>query len=192
MHRAGNIFLVGFSGSGKSTIGRKLARKLNVQFYDTDEIIEQAAGKSIPRIFSEDGEDAFRHLEQQAIEGIVRRRLHSKVIALGGGAYQNKLTRNLLNEYGVVVYLSCSQEELLRRISTLPDRPKLHGLSADASKTSKAVLRERMKSLLGKRIKHYRAAHLTFSTSGKDADKSAVQLRARLAHYYARSKSKSG
>jgi shikimate kinase len=189
MHKASNIFLVGFSGSGKSTIGRKLARKLRVQFYDTDQIIEQAAGKSIPRIFSEDGEDAFRHLEQQAIEGIVTRRLHSKVIALGGDAYQNKRTRNLLNKHGVVVYLSCSQEELLKRISELPDRPKLHGLSSGANRTSKTVLRARMKTLLGKRLKHYRSAHLTFSTSGKDVDNSAIQLKARLAQYYARNKS---
>ncbi|MEW6412802.1 MAG: shikimate kinase [Candidatus Zixiibacteriota bacterium] len=186
MLKNANIFLVGFSGSGKSTIGRKLARKLRVQFYDTDQIIEQAAGKSIPRIFDEDGEETFRHLEEQAVEGIVKRRLHSKVVALGGGAFENKRTRGLLSQSGVVIYLSCAQDELLQRISRLPARPKLRVQGGMDAKKSRVVLRERMKSLLAKRQKNYKTAHLTFSTTGKDPDKSTTELKSKLVRMYAR------
>ena len=108
------IFLIGFMGSGKSTFGRKLAKGLGYAFIDMDTYIEERAGKSIPKIFAEDGEEHFRDLETQAIAALSNQ-VHC-VIATGGGApcYNDNMV--CMNTIGTTVYLQLSPEKLAQRL----------------------------------------------------------------------------
>jgi len=137
--RTRNIVLVGFSGAGKSTVGRMLASRLGWAVVDTDAEIERRAGKSIAAIFAEDGEPAFRALEaavcQQASEG------DRKVIATGGGALCNDDTKRAMQATGHVVLLDVSEEEALRRLAAHTDRPLLAG--EDAAAKLRALYRSR-------------------------------------------------
>ncbi|WP_425300211.1 shikimate kinase, partial [Nocardia flavorosea] len=118
------VVLVGPPGAGKTTIGRKLARELDVELYDTDAGIEEAAGRGIPEIFAADGEPGFRRLEEE----VVGRALRSErgVVSLGGGAVLSEKTRALLREC-TVVYLEISIAEGLRRTGATNTRPLLGG-----------------------------------------------------------------
>jgi shikimate kinase len=121
--RRTNIILIGFMGSGKSSIGRMVAKRMGFQFVDTDRLIEERAGKSIPETFAEQGEEAFRDLETAAIESLV----HFKrcVISTGGGAVLREKNRALLRELGFVVLLTASAEVLWERVSRNTRRPLL-------------------------------------------------------------------
>lgn len=129
--------LVGPPGAGKTTIGRKLARRLEVPFRDADHLIEEAAGKTIPEIFAEDGEPAFRELEEQ----IIGRALQSGsgVLSLGGGAVLSPRTRERLRGHRVV-HLTIGVAEGVRRTQG-PGRPLLAG--GDATARYQAMLTER-------------------------------------------------
>lgn len=127
---AGNriIVLVGLMGAGKSTVGRRLAARLGVKFLDTDSEIETAAGLSIPEIFEKHGEPAFRRGERKVIE----RLLHDMqtengggVLATGGGAFMDPLTRETIGQYGVSVWLRADIELLLKRVLRRNNRPLL-------------------------------------------------------------------
>src|SRR5205823_2523588 len=94
--RMDNLILVGFSCSGKTTLGRNVARRLRLNFVDTDRYIEEMAGRTIPEIFREDGETAFRALESEAIERIMRQR--NQVVSTGGGAFVDPNNRQRLRD----------------------------------------------------------------------------------------------
>ncbi|TLF97837.1 shikimate kinase [Nocardia cyriacigeorgica] len=136
--RAPRVVLVGPPGAGKSTIGRKLARELGVQLYDTDAGIEQETGRSIADIFATDGEAEFRKIEEQ----VVRRAILDEpgVVSLGGGAVLSENTRALLREH-TVVYLEISVAEGLRRTGTSNARPLLNG--ADPGAKYRELMRRR-------------------------------------------------
>ncbi|APE35742.1 shikimate kinase [Nocardia mangyaensis] len=121
--------LVGPPGSGKSTIGRKLARELGVELYDTDAGIEAETGRTIPDIFATDGEPEFRRLE----EDVVRRAVleHDGIVSLGGGSVLSAQTREVLRD-AVVVYLEISVAEGLRRTGSSTGRPLLNGTDPGA------------------------------------------------------------
>ncbi len=111
-------------GSGKSQVGRRLARRLDLSFVDADQEIESITGRSIAAIFAEDGEAAFRATEHATIESL----LHSpepRVLALGGGAAMHQGTRQDLRQRAVVVHLKVSLAEALRRVGGDPARPVL-------------------------------------------------------------------
>ncbi len=163
MARQEIIFLIGFSGSGKSTIGPKLARRLKASFHDTDTIIEARFGKSIRLVFAEDGEKAFRKAETEVIENLIRTTSGGAVVALGGGAFQSAANRRLVRPAGVCVYLSCSARELYRRLRSKSDRPLLHGLQRGA--TDRCAMMAKMKELLNARRGTYETADITVSTS---------------------------
>lgn len=122
--QAGPIVLVGAPGAGKSTVGRRLARRLGVEFHDSDHLVEERAGKSVADIFVDDGEPAFRALERdviaQAMDGV------SGVLALGGGAILDDSTRALLAR-GSCVWLRVGVSEAARRVGLNTSRPLLLG-----------------------------------------------------------------
>lgn len=118
-----NIFLVGLMGSGKTTIGRALAKRLNKRFVDADHEIEARTGASIPWIFEIEGEASFRQREADVIRDLTAQ--DGIVLATGGGAVLNEESRKLLKERGTVVYLRASVNSILQRTSHDRNRPLL-------------------------------------------------------------------
>lgn len=119
------VYLVGFMGSGKTTIGRALAARLGWEFGDVDDDIETKAGRPIVEIFDAEGEEAFRSLETEAIRGRVNtvRRGKPLVLALGGGAFTREENVALLNENGITVWLDCGFDLVRRRVAGMTHRP---------------------------------------------------------------------
>ncbi len=120
-----NIFLIGPMGAGKTTIGRQLARELNMAFYDSDRVIEEHTGADIPLIFDLEGEQGFRKREQAAIDELTSK--DNIVLATGGGAVLRKQNRGHLAERGAVFYLYTDLDSLLDRTRKDKNRPLLHG-----------------------------------------------------------------
>ena len=118
-----NVALIGFMGTGKSTVGKILAEKLNKRFVETDSIIEQQAGKSIKQIFEQDGEIHFREMEIDVIKKITVN--SDQVIACGGGVVLNKININRLKESSRLVYLTASPLEIFKRTTRDDSRPLL-------------------------------------------------------------------
>ena len=169
-----HILLIGFSGSGKSTVGPLLAAKLKRKFVDVDQRIEDESGKSIAAIFKRRGEKAFRRLEEQTIAQAMENR-RASVISLGGGAFENRAIRTITRERGLVVFLSCSRREIYRRLKDKEDRPLL-----DVTPSRGETVREARLAIIGrllkKRLANYRAADLVISTTGKSPALVARQL----------------
>ena len=123
LHR-GNLFLVGMPGSGKSTLGRLLAKRLGKAFYDADSELERRLGVSIPVIFELEGEPGFRDREQAIIAEFVQ---HTHTIfATGGGAVLREVNRDCLKQNGSVLYLHATPETLWERTKRSKHRPLLH------------------------------------------------------------------
>ena len=125
-----SIFLIGYRGSGKSTVGRKLADRLWQPFVDTDDLVVTKAGKTIGEIFAQDGEQRFRDLETEAVREVCL--LQEHVISLGGGSLLRPENRDAIKASGhKLVYLKCDPEELAKRIAADPmsaeSRPPLTG-----------------------------------------------------------------
>jgi shikimate kinase len=123
--RRKTIALVGLMGVGKSSIGRRLAATLGMPFRDADAEVEEAAGRSIPDIFAELGEAAFRDGERRVIARLLDGEPH--VLATGGGAFMNEQTRALLKDRAVTVWLKGDLEVLARRVARKSDRPLVAG-----------------------------------------------------------------
>jgi shikimate kinase len=117
------VILVGMPGSGKSTVGRQLARRLGLPFFDSDHEIEARLGCTIREYFAREGETAFRELEEQVIEELAAG--PAAVIATGGGAVLREANRCNLRAHGHVVYLRSTPEELFRRLRHDKQRPLL-------------------------------------------------------------------
>jgi shikimate kinase len=123
--RRRTIALVGLMGVGKSSVGRRLANTLGLSFRDADSEVEAAAGRSIPDIFAELGEAAFREGERKVIARLLEEPPH--VLATGGGAFMDPKTRELIKEKAVSVWLKTDLEVLARRIGRKDTRPLLIG-----------------------------------------------------------------
>src|SRR5215467_13564875 len=115
------IFLLGFMGSGKTTVGRLLAEKLHWDFIDLDDEIIKRDGRHIKDIFDQNGEEFFRGVETAALRDIVRRK--RTVIALGGGTFVSHENRSLITTSGLSVFLSCPLTTILGRIKDDHSRP---------------------------------------------------------------------
>lgn len=137
--------LIGMPGSGKSTIGRRLAKSLGVELLDTDAVIEQTAGRTIPEIFSDDGEKGFRRIEEQVVRETLAS--HDGVLSLGGGAITSPGVREALSGH-TVVYLEISAAEGVRRTGGNTVRPLLEG--GDRA--------EKFRTLMTQRVPLYRRA----------------------------------
>ena len=152
-----NFVLMGFMGTGKTTVGKRLAKALSCEFIDTDERIEKEQGRKISDIFAEDGEQAFRDMETD----LLKRLQDSKdafVLSIGGGMPVREENRALLRKIGTVVYLKTSKEEIIRRVSGDTNRPLLQG----------GALEEKVTSLMNAREQIYmETAHREVVTDGK-------------------------
>ena len=165
-----NIALIGFMGSGKTAVGKVLAKKLNKQCVEMDSLIKQKAGKSISQIFAQDGEIAFRQLEIELTNEVAKDK--KLVIACGGGIILNKINIDRLKDEAVIVYLAASPAVILKRISAdNQERPVLKG-------RDKAVA---IGELLRFRKPFYeRAADIRIDTSKLDINSVANEIIARL------------
>lgn len=144
------IFLIGFMGSGKSTLGAKLARQLGYQFADMDQLIEETAEMSIPAIFEEHGEEVFRKWELDILTELCRR--ENLVISTGGGAPCHSNLMDLMNRHGTSIYIQLSPEALRDRlIRSRTERPLIRG-------KSESELLDFIKILLEKREIFYKQA----------------------------------
>lgn len=141
-----NIVLIGFMGSGKSSVGRLIAGRLGFQFIDTDSLIVQRAGMEIAEIFAREGEERFRDMETAALETLLHR--DRCVIATGGGVVLRERNRTLLRELGFVVLLTASEEVIFERVSRNSRRPLLQTANP----------RETVATLLAARQSAYAAA----------------------------------
>jgi shikimate kinase len=156
MHGVPNIFLVGPMGSGKTAVGRSLARHLGKPFYDSDTEIVRRTGVDIPYIFEKEGEAGFREREREAIEALVA--LRAIVLATGGGAILLPENRRLLAERGFVVYLETSVEQQVERVQHGRNRPLLGNVDP-------AI---RLRELMAVRDPLYRSiADVTVTTDGR-------------------------
>ena len=147
------IVLVGLMGVGKSSVGRRLAAALDLPFRDADHEVEAAAGRTIPEIFAEMGEGAFRDGERRVIARLLDEPPH--VLATGGGAFVNPETRALIKSKAVAVWLKADLELLARRVGRKEGRPLLKG------RDPMDVLREHARL----RYPAYGEAHLTVQTA---------------------------
>jgi shikimate kinase len=118
------ITLIGLMGSGKTTIGLHLAKKLDVPFVDSDKVIEEQAGYAISEIFQRDGEQFFRKVEAKTISEILGRN-EICVLATGGGAFMNEETRKIIKEKSISVWLNASLNILIERLEHNNTRPLL-------------------------------------------------------------------
>jgi shikimate kinase len=152
------IVLIGFMGTGKSEVGRRLAQRLGRAFVDTDQMIEERAGKRVAAIFADDGEPAFRALERDAVGDAVRR--GGAVISVGGGAVLDAANVRALRDAGVLVHLTARPDVIVARVGDPASRPLL------GDDPRAAVTR-----LLAERGPAYAAAaDLTVDTSDGSAD----------------------
>jgi shikimate kinase len=168
-----SIFLIGYRGTGKSAVARELAERLGCEWVDVDDWIERQAGKTITRIFSEDGEPAFRELEARAVEAISHE--GQSVVALGGGAVLREENRKAISGAQAVVWLVASvdtiQERLAADAATASRRPNLTAAGG----------REEVEALLAQREPLYRqCATLIVDTEGKTAGDVADEIAANL------------
>jgi shikimate kinase len=147
------LVLVGLPGSGKTTVGRQLARRLHLPFVDSDHAIERRLGCSIREYFEREGEDRFRDLESEVIDDLSRN--HHGVLSSGGGSVLRPLNRGYLRSRGHVFYLRSSPEEVFRRLRHDQNRPLLQVDDPQA----------RLRDLFEKRDQLYReTAHYVIET----------------------------
>ncbi|MGY4707071.1 shikimate kinase [Candidatus Bipolaricaulota sp. J31] len=166
-----NIYLIGFMGAGKSTVGRILAERLGWEFLDTDELIAARAGRSIPEIFSQFGEGRFRDLERGAVAEVSRKK--GLVVALGGGAPMDDRNWRLLESTGVTVYLRESPEVLAHRLAHDATRPLLSGHEG-------AARPRRIEELLSLREPRYLEADIVVECRGRPPEEIAGEILERL------------
>ncbi|MBT3285079.1 shikimate kinase [Candidatus Bathyarchaeota archaeon] len=164
-----NVAVYGFMGVGKTTSGALLAEALGYEFIDMDEEIEKRTGKTIPEIFSEDGETRFRELERDLVMELAGK--NGYVIGCGGGALADLVNAEALRETSTLVYLTASVDEILDRTGKESHRPLLK--VDDPQKT--------VEDLIKKRSPVYeRYAEIEIDTTGKSAEAVAQEIRRRL------------
>ena len=167
------VFLAGFMGSGKSTIGPRLARTLDCDFVDIDDLIEEIEGVSISELFKKFGERHFRKIEKRVLCEICRNN-KSLVVALGGGTLTHEENRLIVRNGGTLVYLKADPRNIFERVRSKQNRPML--LAPDGSPLGDKELLERIESLLREREKHYMEASVIVSTSELGIERSVEEI----------------
>ncbi len=157
-----NIYLVGFMGSGKSTVGRILAEKLNLNFVDVDQLIEEEKKMKISDIFKKKGEKYFRELERKRIKDLSKK--ENLVISTGGGLGANRENIELMKKTGLVVWLDVSLDEIIKRCKGDKNRPLLNQPY------------ESLKRLYDSRKPVYKMAHIHIKTDNKNPEEIAEEI----------------
>jgi shikimate kinase len=156
------VFLIGFMGSGKSTLGARLARKTGYRFMDMDQLIEETAGMTIPGIFNEHGEEVFRKWERDILLELCKE--ERVVVSTGGGAPCHGDLMDLMNEHGETVYIRLSPAALMDRLRhSKTERPLIKG-------KSESELLKFIETLLEKRQDYYNKARHIVEGIGLDAE----------------------
>ena len=163
--RRAPVFLVGFMGAGKTTVGRALARLLDREFVDLDDRIVAEDGRAIARILAESGEPYFRELETRLLAGLRGR--PDLVVACGGGTYANPVSRSVIDGLGTAVWIQAPLGVMLGRCGGDAGRPLL-GTATEAE------------ALYRSRLPAYRTAPVQVDVEGLTPDEAAVRIAARL------------
>lgn len=159
------ITLIGMMGSGKTTLGKILSEKTNISAIDIDELIEQNENSTITDIFKTQGEEYFRKIEAKTIKELINS-TNPQILSLGGGAFENVQTRELLLNNSVVIYLETTPVEILNRIQKTNNRPLL--------KNNMTI--EKINEIITKRKDNYNLAHHKILTDGKTPSKIAEEI----------------
>lgn len=158
------IVLIGMMGSGKTTIGKLIGEKLTLRSIDIDVIIEQNEKRTVSEIFQNEGEKYFRNIERETIKKNFTNK--DLIISLGGGAFEDQLTQELLLKNSTVIYLKTSPNVILERIKNNTNRPLL--------KNQMTV--EKIQSIILQRQKNYELANITILTDNKNTDKIVEEI----------------
>src|SRR6266850_5321559 len=169
--RSGRIALIGLRGAGKSTLGEKLARSLDIPFVELDKEVEKEAGAKLGEVFAMYGQDAYRRFERRALERVLKQHERA-VIATGGSLVTDPATYQLLLERCACIWLKASPEEHMSRVIAQGDMRPFKGRSAALGEIRK---------LLQDREKLYARAHAAVETSGKSIRQSLEQMKRALA-----------
>ncbi len=159
-----NIYLVGFMGTGKSSVGRKLAKKISAKFLDLDHFIEKKYGRTIKDIFAKNGEFYFRTLEKEAVEEVSKS--ESLVVACGGGVVVDEENMQNLKNSGIIVCLNSRPDVILRRCKGHAHRPLLNVPNPQ----------ERIKELLAFRAAFYAQADFSIETSDLSVEETVEEI----------------
>jgi len=161
-HMGKPVYLTGYMGSGKTTVGKKLARQLDYDFVDTDELIVTMAGKSVQAIFDSEGEDAFRLLEHSVLKSLANR--INTVISTGGGTPCFFNNMQIMKKTGIVIYLKMHPASILKRLKVAKNpRPLLRNIPEDQ-------LLPFITNQLSQREQFYLNAHFTVKGESLDID----------------------
>jgi len=164
----GHLWLLGLSGSGKSTVGEILARELHLPWRDTDAEITREAGVDIPKIFQTEGEEGFRNRESRILGRISTG--PTSVVSCGAGIVMRQANRNLLASAGLRIYLKTDPATLVRRLHAAQDRPLLAGGSRE----------ETLCRQLGQRALFYEESEIQIDVSALHPQQTAAAIRERL------------
>ncbi len=170
-----NIVLIGFMGSGKSTVGRELHHRLGYPLVDMDHVIELRAGKPITAIFAEDGEETFRDMETSLLEELFEPTAPRRIISTGGGIIVRERNRDLLRQLGYVVWLQAPVHVILDRTSKNRERPLLNDPDPADQITTLMTLREPL---------YQQASHLKVDTAGLDCGELATGILESARYYF--------
>lgn len=170
--RKNRIFLTGFMGSGKSTVGPILANTIGYDYIDVDLSIEKNVGKTVNEIFKDLGQEYFRSLEQALITQLCEKQ--HVVVSLGGGSIVDPVSFQRVISSGILVYLKADQEQLLKRLQWKTDRPVLANFFGD--RLSEDELRSRVHELYLKREPIYSKADITVLTDERKVGPTVDQI----------------
>jgi len=159
-----NLALIGFMGTGKTSVGRHVAEHLGFEFLDTDELIQSHTGRTIADIFAKDGEPAFRELERKAVQELSTR--EKTLISTGGGLPTNEENLAALKSFALVICLWASPEKIWERVKNQSHRPLLH--DADPQK--------KIRELLATREPFYKQADVLINTDLRSVREAAQQV----------------
>lgn len=168
-----NIALIGYMGTGKTSVGKTLAKRLGKKFFELDRYIEDKAGNTIPAIFKDSGEITFREMEIEAVKTVSKE--SDAVIACGGGVVLNKINIDRLKINAIIVYLTASLPEILKRIKNdRGERPLL------ATENPALTISEMIKF---RRPFYERSADIRINTTGVDIDSVVDQIIDKITDY---------